>query len=69
MLGGAALGTGARMMSSHPWITVGTAGPSLMVAGDAVTAAGTIAQAGAPGFDTMNADGDLALSLHRMRHG
>jgi len=66
---GAALGVGARMVASHPFVTVGVAGPSLKVLGDAVTAAGTVAQAGAPGFDTMNADGDLALSLHRMRHG
>ena len=72
-LGGAALGGtiggGAKFAARHPWITVGTVGPTLSLAGQAGEAAGTVLQAGVPGFDTMNADGDLALALHRMRHG
>lgn len=72
LLGGAtgmALGGGAKFAMKHPWITVGTAGPTLALAGSAAQAAGTVMQAGAPGFDTLNADGDLGLALHKMRHG
>ena len=66
---GGAVGATAKLVSNHPWMTLGTVGPTLGLAGSAAEAAGTVAQAGAPGFDSMNADGDLALALHKMRHG
>lgn len=71
--GGALKGTlgggAARFATNHPWITMGTVVPGMQVAGAAVGGANQMIQAGAPGFDTMNADGDLALALHRTRHG
>jgi hypothetical protein len=66
---GGVLGGGAKLTAAHPWMVLGTVGPTLGLAGSAIGAAGTVASAGAPGFDTLNADGDLALSLHRLRHG
>jgi hypothetical protein len=65
---GATIGATAKLAVNHPWMTLGTVGPTLSLAGAAGGAAATVAQAGAPGFDSLNADGDLALALHRMRH-
>lgn len=68
---GGALGAGgagaARFAINHPWITLGTVGPTLTFAGSAAEAAGTAMEAGIPGYDSLNADGDLALALHRLR--
>ena len=68
-LAGAAIGGGTKAMMAAPTTTLALGLGGLTFAGSALEATGTLAQAGAPGFDTMNADGDLASSLHRMRHG
>jgi len=66
---GAALGGAARFGTSHPFVTLGGYGTYSAAAEGIRSGVGQVREAGAPGFDTMNADGDLALALHKMRHG
>lgn len=68
VIGGAG-GGAAKFAIKHPWLSVigVSAAGQFGVAG--LEAGGMISQAGSPGFDTMNADGDLALALHKLRHG
>ena len=68
-LKGTAAGGAARFATSHPWITLGTVVPGMQVTGAVAQGVNQMMQTGSPGFDTMNADGDLALALHKMRHG
>lgn len=66
---GAALGGAARFGTSHPFVTIGGYGAYSAAAEGIRGGVNQVRQTGAPGFDTMNADGDLVLALHKMRHG
>ena len=68
-LKGAALGGAVRFGTSHPFVSIGGYGAYSAAAEGVRSGIGQVYQTGAPGFDTMNADGDLALALHKMRHG
>jgi hypothetical protein len=52
-----------------PSLTLAALGGTGMVAGGAVEAYSTWEATGRPGMHDMEADGDLTLSLHRLRHG
>lgn len=66
---GAALGGAVRFGTSHPFVALGGFGAYTAAAEGVRGGVNQVMQTGAPGFDTMNADGDLALALHKMRHG
>lgn len=64
---GGAVGGLGKLGMSHPMMTLMGAGLTATAAGSAAEAYGTFEAAGRPGFDDMDADGDLALALHRTR--
>jgi hypothetical protein len=77
VLGGAAKGAGiagaigipARIGIKHPVIGMGIEIPIASLGIQTAGAAAQVMGSGAPEFDTLNSDGELALALHRLRHG
>lgn len=68
LIGGGAATVGRAFMAA-PMTSIAVAAPTAVVAGGAAEAYATWEGTGRPGFNDMEADGDLALALHKMRHG
>lgn len=68
-LAGGGLATVGKAATFAPMATLGSLGIAGMMAGSTAEAYTTWEASGRPGMNDMEADGDLALALHKMRHG